>query len=186
MTDPLYFPLYVANHAFGGGSFSSRLMVEIRVKRGWSYGAGSNFRYGTQPRSWGLSLFPASLYTHLALGHTLKMVEELKDRGITQEEFDFAKQSLINNAGFSYNTPGKRVENILLERTLNLPDGFIKNSENEIRRVSLDQVNASLKKFLKPEDLQIVVLCTAKDLKDKLAAAAGVRSDKVQIVDYRK
>ncbi len=44
MTDPRFFPLHLANHVFGGGSFSARLMTEVRVKRGWSYGAYSYFR----------------------------------------------------------------------------------------------------------------------------------------------
>ncbi len=184
LTDPNYFPLYVGNYVFGGGSFSSILMQEIRVKRGWSYGAGSNFRHGLRPRSWQFSLFPKSGDAAPALAESVRLVEKLKKDGITQPEFDFATQSLINSAGFSFNTPKKRVENILLERCLNLPDGFMRSYAERIRKVSMTDVNTALNQFLRPDQLSVLVLGTAKDLKAPLAKAAGVPESEVQVVPY--
>lgn len=184
MTDKDFFPLYLGNYAFGGGSFSARLMVEIRVKRGWSYGANSYFRQGRQPRSWQIHLFPAEKDTTAALAQTLLMTQDLKDKGITQDEYEFAQRSLVNSAGFMYNTPKKRVENILLERTLDIPDGFMKTYGPELQKVKLDEVNASLKHFVQPDKLQIVVLGTAKNLKEPLAKAAGVQMDQVEVSPY--
>lgn len=184
MTDSRFFPLYLGNYAFGGGSFSARMMVEIRVKRGWSYGANSYFRHGLQPRSWQIHLFPAAKDTPAALEYSLKMVEELRSKGITAEEFDFNKRSLVNGAGFMYNTPKKRVENKVLERTLDLPDGFMKSYGPEIEKVKLADVNAALGDFLRPERLTITVLGTAADLKETLARAAGMPIEKVEVVPY--
>lgn len=184
MTDADYFPLYLGNYAFGGGSFSARLMVEIRVKRGWSYGANSSFRQGLQPRSWSLHLFPAAKDTPPALATTLAMVQDLKSKGLVEQEFQFSKDSLVNSAGFMYDTPKKRVENKLLERTLNLPDGFMKSYGPELSKVTLDQVNVALARFLKPDQLAIAVLGTAKSLKAPLAQAAGVPLEQVQVVPY--
>ena len=184
MTDPAYFPLYLGNYAFGGPTFSSRLMVEIRVKRGWSYGANSAFRFGTEPRSWHAHLFPAAKDTPAALSETLKLIDELKTKGITQAEFDFSKRSIVNSAGFMFNTSRKRVENKLLERTLNLPDGFMKSHGPEIEKVTYASVNNALKEFLKPDRLAISVLGTAPELKEKIAKAAGVPVDQIEVVPY--
>jgi zinc protease len=184
MTDKDFFPLWLGNYAFGGGSFQARMMVEIRVKRGWSYGANSYFREGRQPRSWQIHLFPAAKDTTAAVAYSLKMIQELKDGGITPEEFDFSQHSLVNSAGFMYNTPKKRVENKLLERTLDLPDDFMKSYGPELQKVSRSQVNAALKQFLKPEQLSVSVLGTAKDLREPLAKAAGVPLEKVEVVPY--
>ena len=104
MTDPSFFPLYLGNHAFGGGSFSARLMTEIRVKRGWSYGAYSYFKHSREPRSWQFYLFPAAKDTPAALELTLHLVKDVQEHGIKADEFDFAQQSLVNSAGFMYNT----------------------------------------------------------------------------------
>lgn len=184
MTDRDFFPLYLGNYAFGGGSFSARLMLEIRVKRGWSYGAGSSFLFGTEPRSWHVHLFPASKDAAPALATTLKMIDDLSRKGITPDEFSFAQGSLVNSAGFMYDTPQKRVENILLERTLNLPRGFMKSYGPELSKVTLAQVNDALKKFLKPDRLAIEVLCTASQLKDPLTRASGVQPRQVTVQPY--
>ena len=184
LSDPDYFPIYVANHAFGGGSFNSRLMVEIRVKRGWSYGAHSSFRYGTVPRNWTVYTFPANKDTPETLALALKMLRDYQMGGLTADEFTFARDSLINSAGFMYDTPKKRVENKLLERTLDLPEGFMKSYAGKLRVLALDQVNAAVKRLVKPEQQSIVVLATAADLKEKLAKAAGVPADKVRVLPF--
>lgn len=184
MTDPDFFPIHLGNYVFGGPSFSAILMVEVRVKRGWSYGANSHFRYGLQPRSWQIHLFPAAKDTPNALGLSLELAEALKGKGVPADKFEFSKRSLVNNAGFTYNTPKKRVENILLERSLNLPDGFMKTFGPEIEKVKLEDVNTALKNFVKPDRMAIVVLGTAKDLKEPLAKAAGIPVESVEVVPY--
>jgi zinc protease len=184
MTDPRFFPLYLANHAFGGGSFSARLMKEIRVAKGWSYGASSNFRHGLQPRSWMFHLFPKLSDTVNALAYTIKMVEDLQKNGITADEFDFAKRSLVNSAGFMYDTSKKRVENKLLERTLELPDGFMKTYGPELEKVQLVDVNSDLSDYLQPDKMAISVLGPADKLKADLAKATGVAESAIVVWPY--
>jgi zinc protease len=184
MGDPDYFALYLGNAAFGGGSFTSRLMQEIRVKRGWSYGAGSSFRFGTRPRSWQVHLFPAAKDTPQALELTLKLIERLKEEGLTQAEFELARKSALNSAAFVADTPKKRTENRIIEKALGLPEGFFEGFAGRLEKVTLDEVNRALKKFLDPSRLSISVLGTAKDLRDDLARAAGVSQDQVSVVPY--
>ncbi|MEO5969115.1 MAG: pitrilysin family protein [Bdellovibrionia bacterium] len=184
MTDKDFFPLYVGNHAFGGASFAAILTDEIRVKRGWSYGANSSFRQGLQPRSWHMHLYPASKDTVAALSYSLKLISDLKTKGLTEKQFNFARTSLLNSAGFTYNTPKKRVENKLLERTLNLPTGFIKSFGTEIEKVTMANTNSALSLFLKPTNLAVSVLSTSKNLKEGLAKAAGVALKDVKIIPF--
>ncbi len=184
MTDPDYFKLYLGNHAVGGHSFSSILMQEIRVKRGWSYGANSAFRFGLQPRSWLVHLFPAAKDTPAALAYTLQILADLKANGITSDQFEFAKKSLINSAGFMYNTPSKRVENTLLEKTLSLPTGLMRSHAEKIASLKLVDVNTALKSFIQPDHLTIAVVGTAKDLKAPLAKAAGLSESAVDVKAY--
>lgn len=184
MSDPNYFPLHVGNFIFGGGSFNARLMKEIRVKRGWSYGAYSGFRFGTQPRYWRAHLFPASKDAAAALKETLKLISEVQTGNITQAEFDFSQSSLVNQSGFLYDTPAKRVENLLLEKTLNLPAGFIKSYGSNISKVTLAQTNEAMRSYLQPDKLVMTVLATAHDLKQSLSEAAQVPLDQVVIQPY--
>lgn len=184
MTHDDFFPLFLANHVFGGGSFSSRLMSEVRVKRGWSYGAYSYFRHGTEPRSWQMHLFPAAKDTPQALATVLQMYEEFRNRGMSEEEYVFARDSLVNSAGFMYNTAKKRVENLLLEKTLGLPEGFMESYAGNLKSVSRDEANEATKKFFQPSALAITIVGTAKALKDPVAKAAGVSASEIRVVPY--
>lgn len=184
MDHPQFFPLHVGNHAVGGASFSAMLMTEIRVKRGWSYGAYSNFRYGLKPRSWQVHLFPAAKDAGQALNYTLKLLDEVKKQGISEDQFLFARKSLINSAGFLYNTPRKRVENTLLEKTLHLPAGYMKSFATQIEKVKFDEVNSSLNQFIKPDQLSISVLGTASQLKKDLMDASHVTAQETVVIPY--
>lgn len=181
---PDYFALSLVNHAFGGGGFTSRLMQEIRVKRGWSYGAGSHFRFGTQPRSWQYALFPKSTYAIEALKTTFEMVDALKTKGLADAEFDFSKNSSINSAEFNFNTPQKRTENRILEITLGLPKGFMERTANKLKKVSLSDANRAIRDFLKPDQFAVVMVGTAKDLLPMIQEKLGISEKEIEVYPY--
>lgn len=183
MDHPDYFKLNLANHAFGGGSFQARLMQELRVKRGWTYGVQSYFRQGTKPRAWQLGFSSSSKDAGSALSLTLKLVGDLVEAGITPDEFAFARQSLINNAAFNFDTPKKRVENILLERTLGLPDGFMRTFGPRTAELDHGSVNVAVKSFFKPDALTITVLGDEKIKPDVITASGVKRARSVSYLD---
>ncbi|MBU6374746.1 MAG: insulinase family protein [Bdellovibrionales bacterium] len=183
-TDPDYYALSLGNAAFGGGSFSSRLMQEIRVKRGWSYGASSSFRFTRQPNSWTVHLFPAEKDTAAALTATLELIESLRKDGISEKEFQTTKQGAINSAAFLNDTPKKRIENRIAEETLGLERGFYENLAENLKKVSREDVNRALARFLTPDKFRITVVGTADRLKTDLAKATGVPVEKILITPY--
>jgi len=183
--DPRFFALHAGNFIFGGGGFSSRLMKEIRVKRGWSYGAGSNFRFGTRPRSWGISLMPKTTDTAPALKEAIRLADELKTNGITDAEFKLARSSLVNGSAFMANTPEKRVENRILEVTLGLPAGFMGSWQSELRELDRRSIDQAMSSYMSPGDYSIVVLGTATPtLLKSLAEAAGLEEKDIKVVRY--
>ncbi len=181
---PDYFPLYLGNFAFGGGSFNSRMMQEIRVKRGWSYGAYSAFRHGLEPRSWIYNYAPATKDCVAATRLGVELVESLKANGILENEYQTARESLINSAAFMSNTPQKRAENRILEVTLNLRPGFMERYRPELEKTTLKEVNAALNRFLKPDDLRIAVLGDAKKLAPEIQKELKLGNEQIQTVNY--
>jgi len=176
--------LQLANFAFGGGSFLSKLMIELRVKRGWTYGAGSGFKMATQPHSWRVSFFPKNDDTPAAIKEALNLITQLRDHGITREEFEAAKKSMVNSAGFNYNTPSKRMQNLMIEKIFNLPEGYHKDTAKRINALTLEDVNAALKNFVDPAHLMIGVVGTASISKAPIAKALGIPEKEVEVVDY--
>ncbi len=178
--------LQIANHAFGGGGFQARLMVELRVKRGWTYGAGSGFKFGSSPHSWRIGFFPKNGDTPPAIAEAVRMIRDLKEKGITEAEFQASTKSILNSAGFSYNTPEKRMENRLTEVIFGLPDGYFKGYADRIRKVSREEVNLALKSFIQPEHLMIGLVATASASKAGIAKALHLSEKEIEVQSYLK
>jgi zinc protease len=182
--DPTLDAIQLGNFAFGGGSFLSKLMVELRVKRGWTYGAGSGFKMGSQPHTWRASFFPKNADTPPAIKEALRLIRDLRDHGITQKEFDAAKNSSVNSAGFTYNTPAKRIENMLVEKIFNLPSGYHKDTASRVQTLTLEDVNNALKKFIQPDQLMVGLVGTASISRAAIAKELGISEKSIEVVDY--
>lgn len=177
--------LQLANYAFGGGSFQARLFAELRVKRGWTYGAASGFKFGTQPHSWRMMFFPKNADTPPAIKEALHMVRELREKGLTAAEFEFAQQSLMNGSGFLFNTPAKRMENKLVEKFFGLPEGYTRDTARRLSQITLPQVNEALKRFLNPQQMLITVVATANTSRAEIARALNIPEADIQVVNFR-
>jgi len=178
--------LQIANHAFGGGGFQARLMIELRVKRGWTYGAGSSFRLGSTPHTWKTGFFPKNADTPPAIKEALGMITNLKEKGISEEEFEASRKSILNSAGFTYNTPAKRLENRLTEVIFGLPEGYFRDYADRIRKIPREEVNAALQKFIDPSHLMVGVVATAKVSKAGIAKALGIPEKDIEVQGYQK
>jgi zinc protease len=186
ITDPRLDALQLANHAYGGGSFQARMMVELRVKRGWTYGAGSAFRAGSQPHTWRMSFFPKNADTPPAIKEALVLANDLKKSGITDAEYTAAKTSLINSAGFSYNTAQKRLENKLIEVLYGLPEGYYRDYASRLSKLSLPEVNRAIESFVTPDRFLVGVVGTASISRAAIAKALGIPEADVEVQNYQK
>ena len=133
-----------------------------------------------------MHFFPAEKDTPSTIALSLEMLRKWKENGITNQEYEYAKNSLINNNGFSFNTSKKRIGNLLVEEMLDLPIGFIKNYADSIGKVSFKSTNEVIKNHVTPEVLQIVVVGTAKTLKSSIAKALNIKSDQIKVIPYNK
>lgn len=185
ITNPSNDALQLANHAFGGGSFQARLMTELRVKRGWTYGAGSAFRSGSKPHSWTMSFFPKNTDTPPAIKEALSMVADLKKAGITEKEFTNAQQSLVNSAGFTFNTPQKRLENKMIEILYGLPEGYFRDTAKRLSSLNLPQVNQAIESFITPDRMLVGIVGTASLSRDAIAKTLNIPVSEVEVQDYR-
>jgi zinc protease len=91
--DPVTFAAQVMNSALGGG-FTSRLVREVRVKRGLSYGVGSSFETMRAGGSFSVSSFTKVKTTRTLLDVTLGEVARMRERGPTQAEVAKAQEYL--------------------------------------------------------------------------------------------
>ena len=181
--DPDYLAMALANHVFGGGSFSARLMTEVRVKRGWSYGAYSFFRSGKRPLYFGMQAIPSNKDTAPAVDLMIKLYEKFRKTGLTKKEFDFAKTSLVNQSAFLQDTQRKRMENKVAEEVLGLPKGYYDSYTKRLRALRHGQVQSAIKKHVSPENLFILVLGSEEEIGESLKSLKRLRSLHVRSFD---
>jgi zinc protease len=181
--DPDHFALSVANTAFGG-TFTARLMHEVRVKRGWSYGAYSSLPFDRRRQAFSMWTFPKASDAAACIALELEMLEKLRRDGLTKSELSWAKRYLVRSHAFAIDTAAKRV-GLKLDSTLyDLPAGYFENYTENLRGVTLEQANQALRERLSDENLLVTLVGTeavvGKDVREaipRLASSDVVRYD---------
>ena len=178
---PDMLPLMVGNTVFGG-TFTARLMQEIREKRGWSYGAYSRLYTDRRTGSLVFSYFPAVEDTLPALALGQELFGRFVDEGVTEAELEATKSYLVNAFAFMVETPARRMWQAVQTELLERPADFIDTYTARVAAVTRDDVNRVVRAHLRPDDLSLTVVCTAEQLQEGVAALPGVRE--VRVVPY--
>lgn len=156
--DPDAAALTVANYIFGGGLLNSRLANRLRQKEGISYGASSNVALPLDSQNARFSagaIFNPSNARLAEQAFFEELNRVLKD-GFTQEELDTAKSSYLQSEAVGLTDDASLVGTLLTQtandRTFQKTDEFFKAIES----LTLEQVNAAFRKYIKPENLIFV------------------------------
>jgi zinc protease len=168
--DPDHVALHVANTVFGG-TFTARLMREVRSKRGWSYGAYSRMPIDRRRESFSMWTFPASTDAVACIALEFELLEALIKDGITEQELAFARNYLCESYAFDIDTPFKRVRQAVDEDIFGLPDDYHTAYVPHVRAVTLDEANSALRTRISLDDLTVAVVGTASELEDAVAQA---------------
>lgn len=171
--DKDYFSMLVANHVFGGGSFSARLMKEVREKRGWSYGAYSWYRSGRRPLYFAMQSVPSNKDAVPALELMTKLFRAYGAKGVTKDEYNFAKSSLVNQSAFLQDTARKRLDNKVTEAVLGLPKGFYDGYQKKLMSLTHARVQAAIRRHVDPSRMFAVMLGSADELMKGLGDLKG-------------
>ena len=175
-------PLTVSNTAFGG-TFTSRLMQEVRVKRGWSYGAYSGFSVGRELSTYHVNFYPKTEDTVPALKLVLDLIQTLTEEGLPEEELEFARSYRVNAYPFSLETHPKRLALLMNARYLDRPADWVIGHIERTSGVTTDQVGSALEAHVSPDNLVIAITCTADDILEDVKELPGVREVWVQAYD---
>jgi zinc protease len=161
--DADHFALVVGNTIFGG-TFSARLSQEVRVKRGWSYGAYSYLSLERSRGTFSIWTFPEASDTPACLELVLAMIERWVEKGVSEAEVRRAKTYLKHSHVFSIDTAGKRIQQELDVHLYDWPVDYYARYLEGVASVSAEQINAALRQRIDPHSLAIAVVGTASSL----------------------
>jgi zinc protease len=162
--------LHVGNTIFGG-TFTARLMHEVRSKRGWSYGAYSNLPYDRHRRGFSLWTFPKAADAAPCITLEIELLNKWWESGVTAKELAWAQRYLMRSHAFAIDTAAKRVGQRLDEEVYGLPARYHEDYIEHVRAVTLDQVNTAIRARITPKDLVVTVVGTASEIESAVKAA---------------
>lgn len=168
--DEDHIPLIVGD-AVLGGSFTSRLMREVRSKRGWSYGASSHLDVARERHRFTAHTFPAATDAAACLALELELIEKYVATGITPRELAFIKKFLVRGYAFEIDTAPKRVQQAVDIDLYDWPADYHTGYVEKVKSTALDAVNGAIKRRIKPENLAIVMVGTAAQLLEPIQKA---------------
>ena len=162
--DKDFIPAFVLNHIIGGGGFSSRLMEQVREKRGLAYSVYSYL----QPFD-AASLFVGGVATkNEQMGQSLDIIRsELKrmaDEGPTPKELEDAKSNLTGSFALRFDTNAKIANQLLYFLAEDLGLDYVDRRNAEVDAVTIDDMKRVAKRLLVTDDLFVTVVGKPKGL----------------------
>ncbi|WP_397450468.1 M16 family metallopeptidase [Pseudomonas sp. NA-150] len=156
--DTDYVALTLGNSILGGGGFGSRLMSEVREKRGLTYGVSSGF---TPMQVQGP--FMIGLQTRAELSeNTLKLVQDIVHdflaNGPTQKELDDAKRELSGSFPLSTASNSDIVGQLGAIGFYDLPLTYLEDFMQQAQSITVEQVKAAMNKHLSADKMVIVTV----------------------------
>ncbi|MCX8227377.1 MAG: pitrilysin family protein, partial [Sulfitobacter sp.] len=162
--DDDWFAATVMNQVLGGGSFESRLMDEVREKRGLTYGVYSYLVPMDLAETYQGSVSSAND----RIGEAISVIRDewvkMAESGVTQQELDDAKTYITGSYPLRFDG-NQRIASILVGmQMLDLPIDYIPTRNDKVKAVTLEDVKRVAGELLDPDGLAFVVVGQPEDL----------------------
>jgi zinc protease len=152
-----YFKSYLMNYTLGG-AFNSRINLNLREDKGWTYGARSYFSASDEPGSFSVYSGVLAAATDSAIYEIIQEIEGYREKGITDDELQFMKNSIGQREVLDYETPWQKSSFLRRIIHYDLDKSFIDDQSKLIARITKEELNALAKKYLNLNQFYIVIV----------------------------
>ncbi len=171
-----YFKAGLVNYIFGG-NFNSRININLREDKGWTYGARSSFSGDHYTGDFTFSSGIRADATDSALAEFVKEIKNYSEKGITQEELTFLKSSLGQRDALLYETGAQKAGFIGRIQEYNLADNFADAQNIVLKNITKNEMDALAKKWLTMDKMTILLVG------DKSKILSGLEKTGYEIIE---
>ncbi len=161
--NPDYYALSVMNYILGGGGFGSRLMEEIRNRRGFAYSVGSYFDPGKYPGSFQISLETKNATAREAISLAIEQMKRMQTDLVSEDELEVSKKYLIGSFPMRFDTQSKLCNFVIQMEYFRLGSDYPDVYPSLIRSITREEVLRVAKAYLHPERHVLVVVGDLKE-----------------------
>ena len=163
--DPDFFSLYVGNYVLGGGGFDSRLLKEVRDKRGYAYSAYSYFIPMALPGPFMLGLQTKTAQTDEAVSVARETLRQFVAEGPTEAELIQAKANLTGGFPLRIDSNKKILDYLTIIGFYKLPMDYLDTWVAKVNAVDVAMVKQAFARRVDPDKMATVVVGTAGNAK---------------------
>jgi zinc protease len=163
-----YFRSYIMNYPLGM-AFNSRINMNLREDKGWTYGARSGFSGSKYIGPYTASAGIKADATDSSIVEFIKEIKTYAQTGISDKELEFTKSSIGQSDALRYETPSQKA--IFLKRILdyNLDKTFVDKQNEILKNITKAELDAVAKKHLPYERMDILIVGDKAKLYDRVS-----------------
>ena len=154
----------LANEVVAGGEFSARLMDQIRVKDGYTYGIHGSRSSLRAAGLYALTFSTEAAHARDAIDKTIAVINDTRKTGIRAHELTLVKNNARHSLPMQYASNAHIHSLVSTMNNLDMPDSYLTHQSERIERVDLKSVNDSLIKNIRPQDF--IIITVGKDKPD--------------------
>jgi zinc protease len=166
--DPRWYAATLMNYVLGGSDFASRLMIEVRAKRGLTYGIGSSFGSTLYPGSFRVAGSTKSESTWEALLASVNEIRRMKAEGPTVIELDKAKGYYAGSYPFKLQTAAGVAQALVAAELHGLGAGYVRELPLRLAAVDEAAARAAGAELLSPDTTLVVIVGKASAIEPQL------------------
>jgi zinc protease len=170
---PDYFPMVVMNHVLGAGT--GRLFLNLREEKGYTYGVYSDFTALHYPGAWRAGGNMRTEVTAPALAEFFNEIRRIRDEEVAQSELEAGKRAIAASFALSLEQPSSPLNFAIVAKRYGFPPDYWDHYAERIMAVTAEEVRRVARKYLDPEDMQVVAVGDAAKIKPLVEKYGPVR-----------
>jgi zinc protease len=173
-TDSDYVPMVVMDRIVGGGA-SARLFMNLREVHGYTYGAYSMLVARRYAGPWIAEGSMRTDATGGAMTEFMNEINRIRDQPVPEKELEEAKRSIVAGFALTLERPSELLDYAIAVKVYNLPADYWDTYPAKIMATTAEQIQRVARKYIVPDDLQIVAVGDAAKLKPVLDKYGNVQ-----------
>ncbi|NBD94953.1 MAG: insulinase family protein [Gammaproteobacteria bacterium] len=152
-----YYRAGLANFALGG-TFNSRINLNLREDKGYTYGARTRFSGGPERGSFRFSSEVDREATAASIVEVISELERYADGGMTEEEFEFMRAAIGQRDALRYETPARKLGLVANILAYDLPLDYRSRQNDILQSVDRTTLNRVAARLIDPDNMAVVVV----------------------------
>ena len=177
-TNPDYFPVLLMNQILGAGA-SSRIFMNLREEKGYTYGAYSRVDTKKLSGEFEATAEVRTSVTGASLKEFFYELNRIRDEQVSDKELQDAKNFLAGVFPIRAETQEGLTNLIVSQKLYNLPDDYLQTYRENVKAVTIEDVQRVANKYIQPEKIAIVIVGDGEEILQQIKEF----TDEIEIFD---